>query len=104
MEKDDPIRDIWIKGKLDPPSVTLALNKETNQSYIVIEDDSTIIRLMNSRGHIYVVAKFRCEILTDSNGTVYYYCSEPIHPITCSKIEGNRDRYVLDNIKDEVFR
>ena len=99
----DEIKELWNIKKLAAPNITQALNKEGNEHFIVIDDDSTIIRMMNSKGQIYVVAGFRCKILTSRDGRKYYSCDEPLHPVTC-KIENIRDRFVLEHIKPKLFK
>ena len=99
----DPIKQIWQAGKLEPPKVSLALEKESSQQFIVIDDNSTIVRLMNQTGQVYLVAGFRCEKLTDKKGMTYYSCGLPMHPVTC-KLEGTRDLFAYNNIKPRLFK
>lgn len=85
------------------PKYNFAANSETGEQYIVIEDGGTIMRLMNSKGQIYVVAAFRCKVATASNNQKYYSCGVPMHPVTCSKLVEPRDLIALEQIKPRVF-
>jgi len=83
------IENEWKKSKLQPPKILRAQNN-SGEKYLVIEDDSTIFKLINKSGQIYVVAAFRCQIIQNK----YYLCGDPIHPISCSKIDNPRERFV----------
>ena len=72
------------------PKVFLAENEKSKEKYIVVDDHSTIIRMVGRNGQVYMVAGFRCETKKGPNGP-YYSCKEPIHVIGCSKLDDPRD-------------
>lgn len=80
----------WKKSGMNPPKVMRAASN-SGEKYLVIEDDSTIFKLINKSGQIYVVAGFRCKLNKIGNE---YLCGDPIHPISCSKIDNPRERFV----------
>lgn len=82
----------WEKSGFKKPKVLIAVNVNSGEKFIVVEDDSTIYKLMNRTGHIFVVAKFRCSLQHDKTGS-YYSCSDPMHPISCSKLEHPREKF-----------
>jgi hypothetical protein len=92
------MESVWRKAGFEAPNILTAINEKTGERFIVIEDDSTIIKLMNKRGQTYAVAAFRCEVKQDKNNE-YYACGEPLHAIGCSKVEGARDRFVFDTLR-----
>ena len=99
MERND-ISSLWSKAKFTPPSVNYAVNSKNGDTYLVIEDDSTIYRLINKTGQIYVIAGFRCDkvsISTFRNGEPFYSITDPVlHFVMCSKIDSSRDRFAID--------
>lgn len=99
----DPITNMWKKAGYNPPKITSGLNGETGEQFLVLEDDSTIIRLMDKNGNIFVVAAFRCTVNKSADGRKYYLCGNPMHPVTCSKLENPRDKFALDQLKPFVF-
>ena len=106
MESVPPISVNWknwvAKNKRDQllPEVYYAVNSKNGDTYLVIEDNSSIYRLMNKAGQIYVIAGFRCEKVSSSkflSNTPFYSIRDPIlHPVTCSKLESSRDKFVLE--------
>ena len=100
----DPIRQLWSQAKFgsafDPPKILYAYNK-TGEKYIVISDDSTIHRIMNGRGQVFMVAHFRC--VPDANNK-YYTCDDPMHIISCTKYTADEDQYANDVIRPAVFK
>ena len=94
----DPIKTIWIQGGYQSPNITLAVSKRTGEQYIVVDDSTTITRLMNLAGQIYMVASFRCQPTRDQTGREYYTCGDPIHPNFCSGYTRQSYRFVADNI------
>lgn len=96
MEKD------WQTSGFNIPKVLYAVNKKSGETYLVIEDDSTIFRFINKQGQIYVVAAFRCSKNSSPqflNGTPFYTCDDILHPITCSKLENPKDKFVVERIQ-----
>ena len=87
----------WREGGFEPPKVLYAVNPNTGETYLVIEDDSTIYKIISSDGIIYMIAAFRCSQSSDPNflnGTSFYTIDDPIlHVVMCSKIESDKDRY-----------
>ena len=59
----DPVRQLWsravFRAKFTPPTVLYAFNK-AGERFIVISDNSTIYRIMNRQGQVFMVAHFRC--------------------------------------------
>ena len=96
------MEDVWLESDFQPPNVFYAVNAKTGDKFLIIEDDSSIYRLINKAGQIYVVAGFRCEkiIVRDFlNGTPFYSIRDPVlHTVMCSKIDSNRDRFVIDHL------
>ena len=85
----------WKKGKLKPPKVFRAFNVNSRERYLVVDDDSSIFKLINKSGQVYVVAAFRCQIVRNSDTQeLFYSCNDPIHPISCSKNENVREKFV----------
>lgn len=99
----DPIVDMWEKEGYKSPKITSGVNGETSEQFLVLEDDSTIIRLMNKNGQIFVVAGFRCQVKKSPDGRKYYLCGNPMHPVTCSKLDNPRDRFAVDKLKPIIF-
>jgi len=95
MNITDEIRQIWKQHGLDSPIITLASNN--NDLYIVIDDNSSIIRLMDRYGNIFGVAANRC--LKKNN---IYNCNQPIDQLTCKNLK-TRDRFVYETILPLVF-
>ena len=96
------MQDKWKKSGFRMPKVMLARNENSGESFIVVEDDSTIFKLMNKTGHIFVVAGFRCKLESDQNGS-YYSCGDPMHPISCSKLEHPKEKFaesLLEYLKE----
>ena len=92
----------WKKSGFKAPKVLLAINENSGENFIVVEDDSTIFKLLNKTGHIFVVAGFRCKLEQDKNGS-YYSCSDPMHPISCSKLEHPKEKFaesLLEYLRD----
>jgi hypothetical protein len=83
------IANEWKKSGFTAPKVMTAYNN-SGEKFIVIEDDTTIIKLINKNGQIYVVAAFRCQYDKTRNA---YLCGDPIHPISCSKIDNPKERF-----------
>ena len=99
----NPIAKMWKDGNFKPPLITSGINENTREQFIVVDDDSTIIRTMNQNGQIFVVAGFRCSIKTAPDGRKYYLCGNPMHPVTCSKINNPRDKFAVNTIKPIIF-
>ena len=100
MEKE------WEKSGFESPEVFYAVNSQNGESFLVIEDDSTIYRLMNNNGQVYVIADFRCKKYSSKeflNGTPFYSCEDRMHPISCSKIESAKDRFVFDKLRTKYL-
>ena len=66
------IERLWKKGNLKIPKIVIAENAKSGETYLVIEDDSTIYKLINKTGQIYVVAGFRCKVLINERNERYY--------------------------------
>jgi len=100
----DPIRQLWSQGNFralfTPPKILYAFN-ENDERFIVIKDDGTVYRLMNSRGQVFMVAHFRCEI--DKNGQ-FYRCKGLMHIVSCTKHSSDVDQYANDVIVPSVFK
>ena len=86
------MQERWKKSGFKVPKVLLAINENSGENFIVVEDDSTIFKLLNKTGHIFVVAGFRCKLEQDKNG-LYYSFSDPMHPISCSKLEHPKEKF-----------
>lgn len=91
---------LWKKAGFQPPNVSYAVNSQNGDTFLVIEDDSTIYRLINKDGLIYVIAGFRLEKTRDKNflnGTPFYNIKDPVlHIVLCSKVESEKDRYAIE--------
>ena len=100
----DSIRQLWSQAKFrtefTPPKVLYAFNKNREQ-FIVINDHSTIHRVMNSQGQVFMVAHFRCKLDPTKK---YYTCDDPMHIISCTKYSSDEDKYAHDVILPAVFR
>lgn len=96
--------EIWKEAGFDAPKVSYAVNPNNGDTFLVIEDNSTIYRLVNSSGIIYVIAKFRCKKVTDPDfmdGTPYYNIEDPImHVVLCSKIDSDKDKFAIELSKE----
>lgn len=89
------LEKVWKKSGFEIPKVLRAINPKTKDEYLVIEDRGTIIKLMDNSGNFYLVAAFRC-----SNRDGYYYInSDPIHPISCSKLKDPKDIFASNSLK-----
>ncbi len=84
----------WKKRNLKAPRVLRAFNVNSKEKFLVVDDDSSIFKLMNKSGQVYVVAGFRCQAVRDETNQLIYSCTEPIHPISCSKNENPREKFV----------
>lgn len=100
--KRDEITKLWREANFTPPNVNYAVNSLNGDTYLVIEDDSTIYRLINSSGQIYVIAGFRCDRISSKefrNGEPFYSIKVPVlHFVMCSKIDSSRDRFAIDSL------
>lgn len=98
----DKLIAAWKQANFPPPSIFYAVNAKNGDTYLVLEDDSTIYRLINKLGQIYVIASFRCDIVslpTFMNGTSFYSIHDPVlHTVMCSKVESSRDRFAVNNL------
>jgi hypothetical protein len=94
----DPIRQLWSQAKFRttfiPPKILYAFDRN-NERYVVISDHSSIYRIMNARGQVFLVAHFRC--VKEPNGQ-FYNISEPLHIISCTKHELDEEKYAQDVI------
>lgn len=73
------------------PKIFLAENEKSKEKYVVVDDHSTIIRMIGRNGQVYVVAAFRCEVKKNKGAIPFYSCKEPIHVIGCSKLDDPKD-------------
>ena len=100
----DPIRQLWsqarFRSSFTPPNILYAFNKN-NERFIVISDHSSIHRVMNSRGQVFMIAHFRC---VPDNDNKYYRCDNPMHIISCTKYSMDEDQYANDVILPTVFK
>ena len=98
----DPIRQLWLQGVFEatfkPPNILYAYNS-TGEKFIVIDDNSTIYRVMNSRGQVFLVAHFRC--VPDPTGK-FYTCGDPMHIYSCTKNTEEIDHYAKTVILPKV--
>ena len=97
MEKD------WKESGFSIPKVLYAVNSKSGETYLVVEDDSTIFKLMNKTGQFYMIAGFRCQVFSSPeflNNTPFYSCENVMHPISCSKIEIPKDKFVYEKLKE----
>lgn len=92
------IRQYWVDNGFQPPQVPLLYHLKSKQLFIVIDDFTTIFRLMDSLGNIYGMAQMRCGV---NLNTSTYECNGPMYILTCRYNE--RDRFALDNIAPRVF-
>ena len=106
----DPIRQLWsqaqFRSPFTPPNILYAFNKN-NEKFIVINDHTTIYRIMNSRGQVFMIAHFRCVKAGDDKNNRdnnYYRCDEPMHIISCTKYSLDEDQYAFDVILPQVFK
>ena len=91
----EEIRNLWVKGGYTPPTITIAYNEEA-ELFLVLSDESTIIRLMNIKSKIYAVAKFRCK---SDEAKTYYVCGNPMHIISCTKtLETDKEKYAAGTV------
>ena len=93
------MEELWEKGGFESPNVSYAVNSQNGDTYLVIEDNSTIYRLINKEGLIYVIAGFRLKKTRSKdflNGTPFYNIKDPVlHIVLCSKVD-ERDRYAIE--------
>lgn len=90
------IQDIWRDAKLTPPTHSLLLDAASNELFIVIDDTSTVYRLMDQFGNVVGVVPQSCSV---ANGT--YQCQGQFFPIRTHLQP--RDQFALDNILPVVF-
>lgn len=93
------IRTLWSNGGYQVPDINVAYNEE-GELFLVLSDNTTIIRLMNIKGKIYAVAKFRCQ--TDDAKT-YYLCGKPMHIISCTTYTNEKDKYSFETVLPYVI-
>ena len=100
----DPIRQLWSQAKFNtsfvPPNILYAYDSN-NEKFIVISDNTTIYRIMNNRGQVFMIANFRC--IVDPNKQ-FYRCGEPMHIISCTKYSLEDEQYANDVIRPNVFK
>ena len=100
----DPIRQLWQQAKFNTPFITPKIlygYDSNNEKYIVINDYSSIYRLMNARGQVYMVANFRCKPDVRNE---YYKCEEPLHIVSCTKYGLDEETYANEVIRPAVFK
>ena len=99
----DPVRKLWSQAKFKtvfaPPKILYAFDRN-KERFIVISEDSTIYRIMNARGQVFMVAHFRCATDKDNK---YYTCDGPMHIVSCTKYKEDEDQYANDVILPMVF-
>lgn len=88
-QRMNEMRRLWQNGNITPPKILFAFDN-AKERYIVLKDNSTIFRIMNSKGKVYMVANFRCRI--EGNGT-YYVCDDPLHIVSCRGYTNELDKY-----------
>lgn len=100
----DQVRQIWDQANFGTnfvtPNVLYAYN-QSGEKFIVIDDHSTIYRLMNQQGKVFMVAHFRC--IKDQQNQ-HYICGDPFHIISCKKYDQDQDQYAYDRIIPIVFK
>lgn len=93
----------WEDAEMESPQVKFAFDPQSEELFLVIEDDSTIYRLVNSAGTIYVIAGFRCSLSSSPDfldGIKYYNIDNPIlHVVSCGTVNSERDRFAIDLAK-----
>ena len=92
------IKKVWTDGGYEAPNIIMGINESSKEKYIVIKDDSSIYRMMNFKGEVYMIAGFKCKVVKDDNGLEYYECTDSFHPISCSSYTNKKDAYGNDNI------
>ncbi len=98
MSNPNQIRQYWLNNNFQPPTAPLLFHIKTRQLFLVIDDSTTIFRLMDSLGNIFGMAAMRCALNPD---TQTYECDGPMYILTCRY--NPRDRFALDNIAPRVF-
>lgn len=98
MSLPPQIRQFWLTNGFQPPTTPLLFHQKTQQLFLVIDDSTTIFRLMDSLGNIFGMAKMRCAVNPD---TQTYECDGPMYILTCRY--NSRDRFALDTIAPIVF-
>ena len=103
----DPVRQLWSQARFNtpftPPKVLYAYDSN-NEKFIVISDNTTIYRIMNNRGQVFMIASFRCVHTKDANNKEFYRCGEPMHIISCTKYSAEEEQYANDVIRPNVFK
>lgn len=98
------IKKAWKQADRESPAVNYAFDPQTGELFVVVEDNSTIYRIVNNTGTIYVVAGFRCSRASDPdflNGTAYYNIDDPVlHVVLCSTVSSNRDQFAINLAKE----
>ena len=99
----DPIQQAWargnFKGSFVPPTVYHAFNMN-NERFLVISNTSTIFRLMNKLGQVFMIAHFRCTLDPTRQ---YYVCKNPMHIVSCRTYTLEQDQYAADVIRPLIF-
>jgi hypothetical protein len=99
----NPIQLAWdnakFKSPFTPPTVYHAFS-QNNERFLVISNDSTIFRVMNKQGQVFMVAHFRCKL--DETGQ-YYVCSNPMHIVSCTTYKLEEDQYAYDVIRPLIW-
>lgn len=85
----------WRTNRLEPPKIGHAINEKSGEKFLVISDKSTIVKMINRNGNIYMVASFRCDVKSNTLGN-YYSCKEPLHLVSCSKLDDPKDVFARD--------
>lgn len=100
----DSIRQLWSQATFNTsfvvPTVLYAFDNN-NERFIVISDNTTIYRVMNNKGQVFMIANFRC--VKDARGQ-FYRCGEPMHIISCTKYSSEEEQYAYDVIRPNVFK
>ena len=100
----DQVRQLWSQARFNTPFVlpnVLYAYDSNNEKFIVISDNTTIYRIMNNRGQVFMIANFRCT--KDASGQ-FYRCGEPMHIISCTKYSAEDEQYANDVIRPNVFK
>jgi hypothetical protein len=84
----------WNMTGFQPPQVPVAVNQRGDK-FLVIQDNSSLIKIIDSAAKIYMVSKKNCKIKIDNN-IVYYECSEPTHLTSCTKPENDREKFAIE--------
>ena len=96
LQMDSTIRKLWFLGGYQSPQIPLLVKE--SQIFVVIDDSTSICRLLDRYGTLLAVSKLSC---SPNPQYSYYLCNSPLFILNSKYSE--RDQFAMDSILPIVF-